>query len=350
MTPHYPRLRLRGIPPGRWKSHEGKPPRPRRELLARDVFRLAFYLPHDHSEIAEGVLHAVNSYIQAVGEGPKAINRVYLGGNDEGAPLTEEWWGYIRNTLQPQRRWYFPDDYSEAEARRVEKRGYQTRLILTGGISGSNGYQLEYRARLPYRPPTPNAVSLLTATLPTEYLEAHGAMRVRALALEMASRLRFASGHAGLALSLYSSLRISSASLRTELFRYPGIDVRPAWLDSHQMGLQIDGVHWLNFLAQPVLGELGGAAVLSSRLHAPETTVQELGEDRVVISLGDCPNAGDLSVGQELPAYRELARFLDPWLEPLRLSHGTLFVEPPRYTALRFTEEEARRWWRRFLD
>lgn len=350
MTPHYPRLRLRGIPPGHWKFHEGEPPRPRCEFLARDVFRLAFYLPHDHSDIAEGVLHAVNSYIQAVGEGPKTINHVYLGGNDEGAPLTQEWWGYIRNILQPQRRWHFPDDFSDADARRVEKRGYQTRLILTGGINGSNGYQLEYQARIPYRSPSPNTVSLLTATLPTEFLEAHGATSVRALALEMASRLRFASGHAGLALSLYSSLRISYETLRTELLRYPGVDLRTAWLAPHRMGLQIDGVHWLNFLAQPVLGELGGVATLRSRLHAPETTVQELDEDRVVISLGDCPTAGDLSVGQNLPAYRELAQLLNPWLEPLHLSHETLFVEPPRYTALRFTEEEARRWWRRFLD
>ncbi|MFL5353308.1 hypothetical protein [Archangium sp.] len=41
---------------------------------------------------------------------------------------------------------------------------------------------------------------------------------------------------------------------------------------------------------------------------------------------------------------------MEPWLEPLHLSQVTSSGEPPRHTALRFTEEQARRWWRRFLD
>ncbi|PTL85618.1 hypothetical protein DAT35_02580 [Vitiosangium sp. GDMCC 1.1324] len=287
--------------------------------------------------------------MRAVGEGPGSINHIYLGGNDEGARLTDEWWGYIRNTLQPQRRWRFPDDYGEAEARSIEKRGFQTRLLLTGGANETNGYLFEYRARIPYRDPSP-LVSLLSATLPTEYLVAHGPARVRELVLAMASRLRFATGHAGLALSVYSSLRNSEEPLRTELIRYPGIDLRAAWFNSHCMDGRVDGVHWLNFLAQPVLGELGGATALRSRLHARETVVQKLDEDRVVVSLGEWPEAGDLTEGQTLPAYREFARVLAPWLEPLHLPQVTSSGEPPRYTPLRFTEEQARRWWRRFLD
>lgn len=232
---HPPRIRLRGIPPGRWRFYDSEPPRPLRELLARDVVRVAFYLPHDHADIAEGVLNAFECYIRAVGEGPGSINHVYLGGNDEGARLTGEWWGYIRNTLQPQRRWRFPDDYGEVEARRIEERGFQTKLLLTGGANETNGYQFEYRARIPYRDPLPRQVSLLSATLPTEYLLAHGPARVHALVLAMASRLRFATGHAGLALSVYSSLRISDEGFRTELSRYPGIDLRTAWPNAHRM-------------------------------------------------------------------------------------------------------------------
>lgn len=347
---HPPRIRLRGISPGHWRLYDGEPPRPRRELLARDVVRVVFYLPHDHADIAEGVLNALECYMQAVGEGPGSINHVYLGGNDEGARLTGEWWGYIRKTLQPQRRWRFPDDYGEVEARRIEERGFQTRLLLTGGANGTNGYQFEYRARIPCRDPSPHLVSLLSATLPTEYLVAHGPARVHALVLAMASRLRFATGHAGLALSVYSSLRISDEGFRTELFRYPGIDLRAVWPNAHRMDGRVDGVHWLNFLAQPVIGELRGATTLRSRLHARETAVHELDGERVVVSLGEWPEAGDLSVGQTLPAYRELARVLEPWLEPLHLPQVMSSCEPPRYTALRFTEAQARCWWGRFLD
>jgi hypothetical protein len=166
----------------------------------------------------------------------------------------------------------------------------------------------------------------------------------------MASQLRFATGHAGLAVHFYWQVRTTDEALRAELARYPGIDLRTAWLPPTRMGVQVDGVHWLNFLAQPVLGQLGGAAALRSRLHAPETTVNELDENRVAVSLGERPEAGDLSAGRTLPAYRELARVLEPWLEPLMICRRTWSDEPPRYSSLHFTEEEARRWWRRFLD
>jgi hypothetical protein len=116
------------------------------------------------------------------------------------------------------------------------------------------------------------------------------------------------------------------------------------------MGLRVDGVHWLNFLGPPVLAQVGGVSALRSRLHASETTLVELTGDRLVVALGQRPETGELDAGQTLPAYRELARLLEPWLEPLHLSRETWSVEPPRYTALRFTEDEARRWWRRFLD
>ncbi|HLM43445.1 MAG TPA: type VI immunity family protein, partial [Myxococcaceae bacterium] len=64
----------------------------------------------------------------------------------------------------------------------------------------------------------------------------------------------------------------------------------------------------------PVLGELGGAAGLRARLHSPGTTVQELEGERVVVTLGPSPDAGDTEQGRTLPAYRELARVLEPWL------------------------------------
>jgi hypothetical protein len=116
------------------------------------------------------------------------------------------------------------------------------------------------------------------------------------------------------------------------------------------MGLRVDGVHWLNFFGAPVLAQVGGVSALRSRLHASETTLEEFTGERVIVALGQWPEAGDLAAGQTLPAYRELAQVLEPWLEPLHLSQETWSAEPPRYTALRFTQSEAKRWWRRFLD
>jgi hypothetical protein len=319
-------------------------------LLAREVVRIDFYMPHEHPDLSAGVLHAIDSYMRAVGQGPRTINHVYLS-YDEGSRLTEETWGWVRRSLQEKKRWSFPEDYEPWERRETEKRGFERGVLFTGGFDSQNGYRLEYQARIPWRPvPEETFVSLLTATLPLEYLEAHGPGRVRQLALDMASQLLFASGHAGLALHLDGLLRVSSEAFRAELLRYPGVDLREAWLHEKWMGLRVDGVHWLNFLGPPILTGLGGAAALRSRLTSAETTVVALDEERVVVSLGERPEAGDLATGKTLPAYRELARVLEPWLEPLFLNPLWGASEEPRYTSLRLTEEEARRWWRRFLD
>jgi hypothetical protein len=125
--------------------------------------------------------------------------------------------------------------------------------------------------------------------------------------------------------------------IHEQAFRHPGLDVAHG---NTSLGPRVDGVHWLNFLGQPVLGELGGAAGLRTRLQSPGTTVQELEGERAVVTLGEWPEAGDLTQGQTLPAYRELARVLEPWQ-----------YQCPGYEAFHdSTHEETVRWWRRFLD
>jgi hypothetical protein len=60
------------------------------------------------------------------------------------------------------------------------------------------------------------------------------------------------------------------------------------------------------------------------------------------VTLGTWPEAGDLTRGDDLPAYRELGRVLEPWLDkPFTAS---------RFRVEGFTQEESIRWARRFLD
>ena len=81
------------------------------------------------------------------------------------------------------------------------------------------------------------------------------------------------------------------------------------------------------------------ASSLRSRLSSPGTTVQELEGERAVVTLGPWPEAGDTEQGHPLPAYRELARILEPWLY-----HEERGFDPD------FPPEDLRRWERRFLD
>ncbi|HEX5747253.1 MAG TPA: type VI immunity family protein [Archangium sp.] len=307
-------------------------------VLARDVVRIIFFLPHHHHHLTTGVTHALDSYLHAIEGCPGALSR-YTCCWWESFDLTEPSdWARIRETLEPKEPRFF-EDYEPHDARFAEKDGADPYFTLFG--EQGNGYSFSYHARLPWREPHPHSVSVLSATLPTEYLEEHGAQHVQALAMAMASRLPFATGHAGLALELWHPIYAQLDRLRTELFRHPGFDVREA---SHfdGMGTLVDGIHWMNFLGPPLLSELGGAAGLRARLHSPTTTVQEMEDERAVVTLGAEPEAGDTAQGQMLPAYRELARLLEPYLEPF--PWGFLARKTPS------VEEELRRWWRRFLD
>jgi hypothetical protein len=162
---------------------------------------------------------------------------------------------------------------------------------------------------------------------------------LRELALELAAPLPFCSGHVGLSFNCETDLIGVRREIRKWCFRHPGMDIPDPSQISQQLGTHVRGPSWLTFLGQPLLGELGGASTLRARLHSPEITVQEMEGDKAVITLGPGPEAGDTEQGLVLPAYRELARVLEPWLyhqKPLR--------DPD------FTPEDMHRWERRFLD
>jgi hypothetical protein len=304
----------------------------------RDLVRILFFVPHDHFDIAAGVARALDSYLRAVQGNPRALSE-YVCCYWESSKLDERGWELIRQTLEPKGRRDF-EDFEPHEAFYPEKDGAYPYFVIYG--EQDSGYCFDYHARLPWRQAPPHKVSILRVTLPTEYLLEHGPGRVRELALDMASHLPFASGHAGLALGLAHSPWERLDLLRPLLLRHPGFDLRDASLHD-DIGTRVDGVHWLNFLGQPVLGLLGGASGLRARLHSPSTTVHEMEGERVLVTLGPAPEAGDLALGHTLPAYRELARVLEPWLEPFPWA---FLHRQHREDA----EETLRRWWRRFLD
>jgi Protein of unknown function (DUF3396) len=339
MTSTYPRVRIPGpVKYTSWTPESGDVEHLWARLIARDIVRIVFFVPHDHFEIAAGVSHALDGYLRAVKNSPSALLE-YTCCYWEPSKLSDRGWELIRDTLNPKERRYF-DDYNEDEAFHPEKAGAEPYFGIYG--EQDSGFSFTYHARIPWREAPPGRASVLRVTLPTEYLEEKGAGFVHALALDMASRLPFASGHAGLAVDVaYPSLDRLDI-LRPLLFRHPGFDIRDAGIRD-DVGTQVDGVHWMNFLGQPVLGAVGGAAGLRMRLQSPSTEVRELDGGRVLVTLGPEPEVGDLAHNQSLPAYRELARVLEPWQEPF----PWVFL---RRQGRAKDEEELRRWWRRFLD
>jgi hypothetical protein len=158
---------------------------------------------------------------------------------------------------------------------------------------------------------------------------------VQRLALALARELPFDSGYAGLCFHAGDELGVPE-KVGTYLMRYPGIAFEDLCTTSMYLGTRVEGVYWMNFLGAPVLGELGGVEVLRAKLTSPGVIIEPLGEQRACVVLGEWPEAGDMEQGRTLPAYRELARVLEPWLYHRPLSP--------------YSKESILRWERRFLD
>jgi hypothetical protein len=304
MSERYPRIRVQA---------------PRGFELVREGLSISFYMRHSHQRIMETVLRSLDVYLRAIG--PQALGWFY---DNEGDPWPLDEWGW--------------------ECTRRELREKRFPMIqLRDASDTENRYLFDYWGKDledPHVENKPGVVCAATFWLPTEYLEEHGPGRVRELAMELAAPLPLCSGHGGLSFNADYSLMSAKEQIARHWLRYPGIDVydSPSSI-SWNVGTRVRGPHWLTFLGQPVLGELGGAEGLRARLHSPGTTVQEMEGDKALITLGAWPEAGDTERGDTLPAYRELARVLEPWL-----------FRDPDGRMLGQSEEDTRHWERRFLD
>lgn len=303
MRNYYPRLRI-------VRNLGGTP-----ATCSREGVSICFYTRRYHYEVMTSVWRALELYRDAVGQWTLDS---YLDMDGYWQELNEESLELIRQQI------------FDPRAALLELRGVCSDDYTYGFVYQGRSSLVEY----------PGDVCTLFFYLPTEYLEGHGPDKVRELAIQMAREIPFDSGHAGLCLYYLPGTGIGiSEEVERLSFHHPGLDLFPGSIHFQPLGSRLDGVHWLNFLGQPVLGELGGVESLRARLHSPGTTVYSLEGERALVTLGPWPESGDLEQGRPLPHYRELARALEPWL---------FFGRPP-YSCFS-GQEEMLRWERRFLD
>ncbi|MFY0565371.1 type VI immunity family protein [Archangium lansingense] len=274
-------------------------------------------MQHPNERIAPAVLRALQIIREQIHPYQLAW---YDAGEGQADPLDDSEWERLRmRTLKP-----VPDRSAF--------------LILDGASMEVDDLRVHYRGLHAFPSPWPkqeNAVSVLYVRLPTAFLVERGADRVHALALELAAELPFNSGYVDFALCS-DGFRLGEA-LNLIRPRYPGVHLALDRARLH-MNTCVEGVHWMNFLGEPVLGKLGGVPGLRAHLALPGITLQEMSGERVLITLGDQPEAGDVEAGQTLPLHRALARLLEPHL--YRSDMDDLYP----------TTEEILRWERRFLD
>jgi hypothetical protein len=286
-------------------------------LGASDALLMCFYMPHPNERIAPSIIRAVELFRERIRPYQLAKNDT---GDGQAEPLDDASWERTRRkTLEA-------------------GPGGSGSLRLEGKTLGVDDFYVDYRGLSPVPLPWPERkddVCVLYLRLPTEFLEERGPERVRALALELAAELPFSSGYVDFVLC--SSRADSVEALKLIRSRYQGVPLASSAATMH-MNTWVDGVHWMNFLGQPVLGKLGGMSGLCDRLSLPGVSLQEMSGDRVVITLGERPEVGDAEAGQTLPFHRALARALEPHL----YQRKSLFGHP--------VPEELLRWDRRFLE
>ena len=286
-------------------------------LVASDALLMCFYMRHPNERIAPTVLRALELLRERIHPYELAW---YDAGEGQAEPLGDSAWEELRErTLEPG-----PDTSAF--------------FILDGQSERVDDLRVHYRGLDVFPAPWPERkddVSVLYLRLPTEYLEERGADRVRELALDVAAELPFCSGYVDFVLC--SDLWNSGEAFNLIRPRYPGVDLARSSANL-RMNTWVDGVHWMNFLGQPVLGKLGGMAGLRDQLALPGISLLEMSGDRVLITLGEQPEPGDIETGQTLPLHRALARLLEPYLHHREPPYGHL------------SPEELLRWERRFLE
>ena len=286
-------------------------------LILREGLSFSFYMKRPHREVVPSVIRSLEIFLQAVGH--QALSR-YI--DDDGGLRS-----FDRTALSR-----IIQSLQEMPSPIVQ---------LLDAPESQNQFRFEYygkSANTQSGSSGAHAVCAVSFWLPTEYMAAQGASRVRELGLELASSLPFCSGHGGLSFNGELDLIGVASEVAKRCFVHPGMDIPVSSRDTWKLGTRVRGPHWLTFLGQPVLGEVGGTAGLSDRLHTSSTSVLALDRERAVVTLGTEPEAGDTDKGQVLPGYRELARVLAPWL----------YTGADR--VLDFSPEDSRRWHRRFVE
>ncbi len=277
-------------------------------------------MKRSHGEIAHAIVRVLERYCEAVGREKLAL---YLDIEGEWQPLDEAGWTHVHQEL-----------LSDLTAPNIG-------LPLVDRAYEVVNYAVLYLGNnldAPSNRDRPDLVSGLSLWLPTEELEARGPRWVRQLAIDVARELPVNSGYVSLAFQHMGVPPLEQPLLELAR-RHPGIDFLEMLSATWAVGTRVRGAYWLNFYGPPLLEQFGGTAGLKARLTHPGAEVEELVPgQKVLVSLGEWPEAGDEAQGQDMSAYQELARVLEPHL----------YVDPFHWPGFRPADQE--RWMRRFLD
>ncbi len=294
------------IPPIRLRTDQHR-------LVGRDGLVLCFFIRRSHGEIAPAIWRALRTYVQAIPPGVLAWYGDYDGNT---LPLDPTGWAFVQEELL---------GCASPATARVE---------LWENESEVGGYNFEYLGRWLDAPPfdqDTDATCGVCFSFPSEYLQGQGAHALRMLALELARELPFSFGYASPAIvSPGGRWYMARQALIPLLERYLGLDLYRLEETSRAIGARARGAHWLTFLGPELVNALGGLHRLHEALPSPRVSFRELEQGRLLLTLGDEPDALDTRKHEDAPHYRALARLLEPFFLDEHTGWFSLDKEPMR--------------------
>lgn len=288
-------------------------------VIAIDALVIAFFLNASHTQTAESVLEAIDAFVAFAG---LSGFRYSLDEEGEAEILT-------------------PAAYQALRARFLQgaKDTGEGGIRLVGDEVHLTGMRVyHYGQDLP-RPKWPHWRNVLTFHLSrSAYLE-KGPSEVRGFARTVAQRLPFSFGYASPCVLYHQEINVAAKLAR----RFPGMDILNQTAAAASLNDKVAGVYWLSFFGPTLGSALGGAQRVRAALSGV-AEVTELSDGKVELAIGEEPEVGDRNRKLELPAYRVVARFLEPYLD---IPEVVYFFEDDGITPDRQAMVD---WHRRFLD